>query len=244
MERSHRVSIEKLVERQIQMWQAKRRAEDEGRAGRDPALPEAIHPWVAVSRQVAGGGNEFAQALADRLGFHLFDREVVDYIAERAHVRTAAVKSLGETWFDTVHDWISGIIDERFLAVDDYARHLVEVVGTIAAQGPAVFVGRGVGFFLPRERGLRVRVVAPMETRIAYAIREYQMTEAAARELLIRSDASRVGFAKAYFNVDIQDPLNHDLTVNLDRCPIAVGVEACVGMLEAITGYRPPRAGG
>ncbi len=241
MERSRRTNIERLVERQIGMWHTQRRAETEERRLADLRDHEAVHPYVAVSRQVASGGNEFAAALAERLGYQLFDREIVDYIAERANVRVAAVKSLGETWFNAVHDWIASVIDSRFLAADEYARHLVAVVGTIARQGPAVFVGRGVGHFLAPDRGLRVRVVAPLEKRIAYAIEKYEMPEAAARALVIRSDASRAGFTRAYFNVDVSDPLHYDLTINLDRCPIPDAVETCVTMLRAVVAdWAPP----
>lgn len=241
MERSRRTNVERLVDRQISMWHTQRRAEAEERRLADLQNQEAIYPYVAVSRQVASGGNEFAAALAERLGFALFDREIVDYIAERANVRVAAVKSLGETWFNAVHDWISSVIDTRFLAADEYARHLVAVVGTISRQESAVFVGRGVAHFLPPERGLRVRVVASLPTRVAYAAANYGMTDAAARELITRSDASRVGFTRTYFNADASDPLHYDLTVNLDRCPVEESVEACISLLHAIVG-RPPAA--
>jgi cytidylate kinase len=236
MERSRRTNIERLVDRRISNWHTQRRAEEEQRRLSDVRGHEAIYPYVAVSRQVASGGNEFAAALAARLGYTLFDREIVDYIAERANVRVAAVKSLGETWFNAVHDWISGVIDTRFLAADEYARHLVAVVGTVARHESAVFVGRGVGHFLPPERGLRVRVVASLERRVAYAEENYGMSRAAARELIMRSDASRVGFTRAYFNADISDPLHYDITFNLDRCPSEEAIEACVSLLSAIVG--------
>ncbi len=118
MQRSRRTNVERLVERQISLWQAQRRAGDEGRPIPSTS-PESVYPYVAISRQIGSNGNELAAQLADHLGFQLYDREIVDYIAERANVRVAAVKSLGETWFNSAHDWISGVLARRFLAADD-----------------------------------------------------------------------------------------------------------------------------
>lgn len=231
MQRSRRTNVERLVERQISLWQAQRRAGDEGRSF-PPQSPDAVFPYVAVSRQIGSEGNDLAAQLADRLGFQLYDREIVDYIAERANVRVAAVKSLGETWFNSVHNWISGVIDHRFLAADDYARHLVEAVGTIARQESAVFVGRGVGFFLPRSRGIHVRVIASLDKRVERAAARYGISEVEARQLCARSDASRTAFTRAYFNVDVTDPQNYDVCLNTNRLSIEDCVEACATLLR------------
>jgi len=234
MEPSRRVNVERLVERQLSSWKTRAKArESRGAAPAPEQVEETMGPFVSVSREVGSGGNELAAILARRLGYSLYDREIVDYIAERANVRAAAVKSLGETWYNATHNWISGVIDRRFLGCDEYVRHLIEVVGAIASHGPAVFVGRGVAFILPSRRGLRVRVVAPFEQRVSYAVDRWNMSDSEARKLILTSDASQHGFIKAYYKADTCDPLIHDVTLNMDQVSLEVAADVCVAMLKA-----------
>jgi cytidylate kinase len=238
MDKPRRVDVEHLVERQINLWNAEmaRRRAAEATA---ESVEEGLAPYIAVSRQLGSRGNELAGALAEELGYQLWDREIVDYIAERANVRVAAVKSLGETWYNRAHDWIAGTIDRRFLACDEYVRHLVEVVTAMATHGPCVFLGRGVGFFMPPERGLRVRVVAPIEQRVAYAAENYDMDITEARKLVNRSDASKEGFVRTYFRVDLGSPLSHDLCLNLGSMSVEEAVAVCLSAHRAKFGTTP-----
>lgn len=228
-----RTNVERLIERQIQSWAAQRRArEQRGEPAPEPRA-ETLGPYIAVSREVGSGGTELAQLLGDRLGWTVYDREIVDAIAKRANVRTAVIRSLGETWFSAVHDWITGAIDVRAVTADHYVQHLVEVVVTIARAGPAVFLGRGVAFILPPERGLRVRVIAPIEKRIEAVMRESKMSEAEARRTIATADASRDSFIRAYFDAKCCDPLNHDVTINTELVGLEEAADACIRLLRA-----------
>lgn len=241
MERPHRMSIDAIVERQVGLWNATTRRRPLEGDEENGSVEEAIAPYIAISRQLGAGGNELARVLAKHLHHDLWDREIVDAIAERANVRVAAVKSLGETWYNRAHDWIAGTIDKRFLACDDYVRHLVEVVTALATHGPSIFLGRGVGFFLPPERGLRVRVVAPIEQRIHYMVERHGYSTNEAAKLVAQSDTSKKSFIRTYFRVDPSDPLSHDLCLNFGTLTIEQAVEIClVAFREKLGPFAAP----
>lgn len=234
MDRPHRVGIESLIEKQMNLWNAMAGRHHPGPEEENGgvSVEEGIAPYIAVSRQLGSQGNELGEALASKLGYQLYDREIVEYIAERANVRVAAVRSLGETWYNKAHDWIAGTVDRRFLACDEYVRHLVEVVTALASLGPSVFLGRGVGFFLPPERGLRIRVVAPLDQRIRHTAEQEGLNRVEAGKLVAQSDTSKRNFIRTYFRVDLCDPVNHDLCLNLGAMSMDQALAACLAAHE------------
>lgn len=239
MERPRRTGIERLVENQMNRWNAEARLRHS--ESDDSTVEEGMKPYIAISRLRGSHGNELGRILADRLGYKLYDREIVDYIAERANVRTEAVSSLGETWYNKAHDWIAGTIDKRFLRCDDYVRHLAEVVTALALHDASVFLGRGVGFILPPERGLRLRVVAPFEHRQRRMVELHRMSPAEAAKTLQQSDEAKRNFMQAYFHVDMCDPLAHDLCLNFGTLTIEQAVEIClVAFREKLGPFAAP----
>jgi cytidylate kinase len=183
--------------------------------------------------------------LGERLGWTVYDRDIVDFIAEKAQVRASAVRSLGETRYSDVQGWLSLLIDRGALGSDQYVRHLVEVLTTIARQEPAIVLGRGASLILPVSRGIRVRVVAPVSQRIAYAVEHYEgMTETKARKLIAESDAARHAFVRTYFGATSNDALNHDLVLNTTHVSVEAGVAACLAVLEDRVGKLPARKQG
>ncbi len=226
MERPRRVGIERLVENQMNRWNVEARLRHS--ESDDSTVEEGIKPYIAISRLRGSHGNELGRILAERLGYKLYDRELVDYVAERANVRAEAVAALGETWYNKTHDWIAGTIDKRFLRCDEYVRHLAEAVTTIALHDASVFLGRAVGFILPPERGLRLRVVAPFEHRLRRMMELHDMSLAEATRTLHQSDEAKRSFIQAYFCVDMCDPLAYDLCLNFGTLTVEQAVEICL----------------
>ena len=97
---------------------------------------------------------------------------------------------------------------------------MIELVLAVAARGDAVIVGRGAGFLLPAETTVHVRVVAPLESRVAYLAQSLRLTrEEAAAEVRARDDR-RAEFLQATIGRDPADPTGYDAVVNADRLGI------------------------
>ena len=62
-------------------------------------------------------------------------------------------------------NWFNLLVSSRHITPDQYAEHLIRVVGAIGEHGNSVILGRGAGFILSPDRCLRVRCVAPLELR-------------------------------------------------------------------------------
>ena len=80
-------SIDRLVEKQVNKWLAQR-----AKRNRE----NLSIPVITISRQFGSGGYLVAKQIAGDFGLDLFDREIIQEIADNAHVRRAVVEMLDE----------------------------------------------------------------------------------------------------------------------------------------------------
>jgi cytidylate kinase len=196
--------MEALVEQQARRWQLVREARRE----------EERKPVVTVSRQHGAGGGDVARRLAKELGLDVFDREIIQQIAESTHLSEQVVGALDDKARELLTEWLSGIASHNYLSSVEYRYQLTRVVGAVAHHGGAVILGRGAHLILGRGEALRVFVVAPLEARIAAVMQRDGITERDARRQIQRVEADRMAFLMKHFHAGFDDPTCFDLVVN------------------------------
>jgi hypothetical protein len=87
-------------------------------------------------------------------------------VAESANMSERLVLSLDEKERSILDNWIQYLKTSSWFSTEDYLHYLTKVIGTIWRHGGAVILGRGGNLLLPPEETLRVRLVAPLETRV------------------------------------------------------------------------------
>jgi cytidylate kinase len=212
-------TFEKIVSDQVRKWEMERAQEK----AKENALPV-----ITICREPGSGGRFVASGIAERLGLDLFDREIVDQMVLSAQASTRLIQTLDERALSVMQDWISTVIFEKHLWPDQYLRHLMKVINTIGKHGQAVIVGRGAHFILPPKDRLRLRIVAPFETRVFNVARNCDIPVSDAREWVRRVQANRRAFIRVYFHADIDDPLNYDLVFNTGQMSVEEIVNAVV----------------
>jgi cytidylate kinase len=204
-------SIDHFVDQQISLWQEERRiAERKG----IHAHAHAQQPMICISRQYGARGAAMGRMIADRLGFRYYSQELVHDIAEQAHVRQQVIESLDERVQDGIAEWVAGLVKRSGFAPTDYLRNLSKVVLTLGRHGKGVIIGRGAHFLLDPDATLRVRVIAPLEQRIARVAQRDELSEADAHAKVVRIDGERSAFNRQHHNADLADPSHYDLVVN------------------------------
>ncbi|MBN2448512.1 MAG: cytidylate kinase-like family protein [Phycisphaerae bacterium] len=215
--------IAKLVERQMRNWELSRAQRHEP----DEALQPEVADFITISRIYGSGGSLIAEALGERLNWPVFDREILQSMAGDDSVRKRLYEAMDErdtSWVESTLRWVLQGRHER----KDYYRRLTGTVLAIVRQGPAVIVGRGVDLILPRERGLRVRIVAPLE-HCAKVIAERLGTSAAlAKAEVERVQQDRADYVRGHFNAKPGDPLRFDIMLNTQHMTIDASVELIV----------------
>ena len=214
-------SIEALVEEQSHRWQLSLKERRE----------ESRRPVVTVSRQHGAAGGAVARRLAEELRLDLFDREIIQRVAESTHLSERVVSSLDDKDKELLTDWLAAISSRTYLSPVEYRYHLSRVVGAIAHHGGAVVLGRGAHLILGEGEALRVLVVAPLETRVRAVMEREGLGEREARRRIVSVEADRKAVLMKHFHSDFADPAAFDVVVNTG----VLGVDgACATIRTAV----------
>ena len=202
-------SITEIIERQVRRWEQ----QPDAPSSRGP-LPRSQQPVITISSAYGALGADIGRMLAGQLGFDIFDREMVDRIADSAKVRQQVVASLDERQQDLISEYIAGQFSSDTFTNSDYLRHLCRVTLTIGQHGRSVLIGRGSQFILEPGKTLRVRTIAPLEARVIRIAEAQDLSPKEARAEVLRRDADRLAFCRSHFNRDVSDPRASDLVIN------------------------------
>ncbi|HVC95201.1 MAG TPA: cytidylate kinase-like family protein [Pirellulales bacterium] len=178
-----------------------------------------------ISRQTGAGGAELAALVGQQFGWPVLDKQLVDRIADRFHVAHDVLESLDENKSSALYEVLGHFIDHRLICQNAYVSYLRRIVISAAAAGPAVFVGHGAHFFLPRPRGLAVRVVADERDRRERIARKYGVSKLKAEQIVAETHCQRAAFIRRYFHRDVEDPRIYDLVVNTSRLDVEEAAE-------------------
>ena len=133
---------------------------------RPPAEDSSPRFTVALARQAGTYARAIAQEVARRLGWPLYDRELLDTIGREMGLQTQLIESLDEKrqpWLRHAFEEFMGV---PHVSEHKYVHHLIKTVLALGAKGSCVILGRGAVRILPLETTLRVRLVAPREHRV------------------------------------------------------------------------------
>jgi cytidylate kinase len=189
-----------------------------------PITEPAARPFVTISRQAGTAGHALGEVMLDVFtrqdntdlfgGWQVYDKSLCEIVAKDARF-SASLDSLLEEEYrsktdDFFHQMIRSTVDQN-MVMD----RVFLVVRTIASMGKAIIVGRG-GSHVTKgmAQGVSLRMVAPVDFRIARAMETLGLTERQARAGAKKRDADRARLMKAHFGVDIADPAGYDMTWN------------------------------
>jgi cytidylate kinase len=89
------------------------------------------------------------------------------------------------------------------------------IVREVAAQGHVVIVGRGAQVLLAERRDvLRVRIIAPLEQRIAYVMQREGLDQWAAASCIRKKEHERMRYLEAEYHQNPEDAHLYDLVLN------------------------------
>jgi cytidylate kinase len=190
---------------------------------------------VTVSRQLGAGGTQIASRVASLLQLRLVDRQILDRVAEQAGVPEGTAEALDES---------PAAVKARAAGAAggpsrSYERLVTDAIREAARRDDALIVGRGAHLILAGRPGLlRVRVMAPVETRVASLMQRLSLSRVAAERAVRESDRSRAKYIKLLYGVDWTDPGQYDLVINTKHVSYEAAAEAIVLVARSL-GERP-----
>ncbi len=179
--------------------------------------PSEIPPTVCLSRKIGVGALEIADILAQKIGYRVADREIIEQIARNTQLSQKTVKFFDERYPGKMNELISKFFAIESFTLKDYVRQLFSAIFTIAELDPTIFVGRGAHLILPRHRVLTVRLIASKSFRTARLTSILQVGEATAEEKLDQMDKEQQDFFKKVFGKKDAEPNEFDIIINCDQ---------------------------
>jgi len=185
---------------------------------------------LTISRQYGSGGSEIARIVAERLGWSLWDRELVEAIAQDAGVRTSVVEHFDERTVSELEALAHSLAGDHEVGNFLYRRHLAHALLAIRRIGHAVIVGRGAQYIL--RDSLSVRIIASFDHRIK-TLMARGIGRKQAEEEIRRSDHERAEFIRRTFDRDIDDLEYYDLVLRTDRFGLEGAADIVVSAVRA-----------
>jgi len=198
-----------------QLTEALARAQKNWHEQHGEHLPRGL--TIAISRETGTFGAAIGHEVASRLGWPVYDRELVQRVADDMGVRHKSLDSVDEKRVGWLQEAMALLLAGPRVNDETYFRHLLVTLFSLAAHGNCVIVGRGAPAALPRASTLRVRLVASVQHRIDAIRRAEGITLAEATKRVKTTDEERDWFVTSHFGTDPKDAANFDLILNAER---------------------------
>ncbi len=210
-----------------QHWKARRRAEVASSA---PAFT------ITLAREAGASGSSVAREVGRRLGWPVYDHELLERIATEHNLRVSLLESLDERRQSWLTECMEAFAQNQHIGESGYVHHLTQTLLSLGAHGCCVIVGRGAAQLLPAATTLRVRLIAPAEDRAALVMRERGLSKHDAMKWVENTDRERIAFIKDHFLKDPTNPHYYDLLLNVSRWSVMECADLIVDGLNRLTG--------
>lgn len=194
---------------------------------------------ISISREVGALGKSVAQELGKRLGWSVYDKELLEVIADQLKAPESALHSMDERVVSWVEEFAACLGDSKAISPYTYLKYLIATLRGMAEIGHCIVVGRGANFVLPRESTLSVRLVADLPHRVGVIRERMNLTETAARAYIEKTEPQRERFVRDSFGKDPNDPHHYDLILNTTRASVEDCADVIVALLQKKEALKP-----
>jgi cytidylate kinase len=236
---NHKGRSERLTQALVNVlkhWETRRKAEANGK-GASHQSNRAF--TIALSRESGARGTSTAGEVGARLGWTVYDHELLERIAQEMKLRTSLLESVDEKRISWLQECVEAFASAPSVSGSAYVRHLMETLLSLAAHGECVIVGRGAAQILPAETTLRVRLVAPVEWRVVAMSQKLGVSREEAACQVETIDRERIRFVKDHFHKEAADPRQYDLVLNSSRFLVGESADLIVEALHRLQAHLP-----
>lgn len=184
---------------------------------------------IAISREAGARGATIASKAGEKLGWQVYSQEMLEYGAPNASVRQNVLDQLSPSAIEWIDEHLQKMLDQPNTSPDPSILDLARLVLSLSVQGNVILLGRGAGFLLPSRSTLHVRLIAPLEDRIAYMSQSLRLTEEEAADQVRKRDHRRTEYLSTHFHRKPNDVHVYDMILNTSL----LGEERCADLIAA-----------
>ncbi|MBE5037155.1 cytidylate kinase-like family protein [Subdoligranulum sp. DSM 109015] len=187
------------------------------------------HVIITMAREYASGGSEIAQAVADKLGIPLYNKELITIAAKKSGLTEEAIAA-SENQRSSSLIYSLYMMGNTMPLADQVYILQSNVIKELAQKGSCVILGR-CGDYVLRDRKdvLRTFVFAPLDQRIAIAKSRpdaKDMSDRLWETTLAKHDRARASYYNYYTENHWGEAKNYDLCLNA-----ALGRDVCADLI-------------
>jgi len=206
-------------------------------------------PIITLSREAGAGAVTIGALVAELLNqdnpewsgppWTVFDKNLVQKVIEDHKLPETLKRFLPE---DVLPGLVSAVEETLGLHPSGWqlAEQTSETLFRLARLGNVILVGRGSNLITAKLKpALHIRLVAPMEQRVAHTAEFHGLTLNEATAYVKKADQGRRRYVKRYFNAEIGDPLNYTLTINTGRMDCQASAHLIAGTVRKMVVRYP-----
>lgn len=199
---------------------------------------------ITIARQYGSGGNEIGEMLADELGIHFYNREIMRLASDDSGINEdlfleADEKLKGSTLFKISKSVYDGELippdSNDFVSTRNLFNYQAKVIKKLAETEPCVIVGRCADFILRDYFNvMSVFLHASPDFCMKRSRKRMGLTGRSLEKYVHKTEKYRGDYYKHYTGNDWRDARNYDLCLDSEK----LGFEKCKNMILT---YRKTR---
>lgn len=206
---------------------------------------------ITIGRQYGSAGRQIGRALAEELGIKCYDKELLDRAAKDSGMCQELFENHDEKptnsfLYSLVMDTYSfGYSSSAFSDMPINQKVFLaqfETIKKIASEGPCIMIGRCADYALADfDNCLSVFIHASLETRIRRIAKLYDLTDAKAKDKILKADKKRSSYYNYYTSQKWGDVDSYDLSIDSGKMGIDGTIELILKAIQQKEkGYRKP----
>ena len=189
---------------------------------------------ITISREFGAGGGEIGRKVAEELGYHYYDKEIILKAARSSNVDVESMMRWDEKvpvnfgFAQSLFDFYNKPLNEKLFEIQ---RNVIREIGE---KGNCVIVGRNANTILKEfENGLHIFVhAAPYWHMQRMKDKMPDATEAKISEEIRSIDKARRKYCSYYTNTEFGVADYYDICLNTS----ALGIDTCVDIVCRLAG--------
>ena len=191
---------------------------------------------ITISREFGSAGHEIGKAVAQKLGFKFYDKELIKLTSEQSGFTETYIRQheqkLAHALLYQLYETNYAYINERKPPLDALFLVQSKIIRDISETQSCVIVGRCANFVLKDQPDcLHVFIHADKDFRIQRIRKEFKLDKESATREIEETDLERANYCKHFTGKHWKDAANYDLTLDSSL----LGIEKSIQIItEAI----------
>ena len=199
---------------------------------------------ITIGRQYGSGGHDIGKKLAEEMNIPFYDRELLERAAKDSGLCQEIFENHDEK--PTNSFLYSLVMDTYSMGYPSAAfaemplNHKIflaqfDAIKAIAKEGPCVIVGRCADYALSDfPNVVNVFLYADMQDRIVRIARRHDLTDAKAKDLIVKTDKRRASYYNYYTSKKWGEASGYDICLNT----ATLGIDGTIHVIKEFAAYK------